>query len=104
MRDCIRKRRNVEIVLAIAVGVILYSVGVLQGSSPDALVTQTTSASPAGEPARSGVCEGEAEKLIGHKPIRIGRSVRAPKKLRDVSPKYPEHCCHLARVPLTRSI
>jgi hypothetical protein len=40
--------------------------------------------------ARSGVCEREAEKLVGQKAVRIGRSVRAPKKLRDVPPKYPE--------------
>jgi hypothetical protein len=39
---------------------------------------------------RSGVCEREAEKLVGQKPVRIGGSVRAPKKLRDVPPKYPE--------------
>jgi TonB family protein len=36
------------------------------------------------------VCEREAEKLVGQKAVRIGRSVRAPKKLRDVPPKYPE--------------
>jgi len=40
--------------------------------------------------ARSGVCERQAEKLVGQKAVRIGRSVRAPKKLRDVRPKYPE--------------
>jgi hypothetical protein len=36
------------------------------------------------------VCEREAERLVGQKAVRIGRSVRAPKKLRDVPPKYPE--------------
>jgi hypothetical protein len=39
---------------------------------------------------RPGVCEHEAEKLLGEKPVRIDRSVRAPKKIRDVPPKYPE--------------
>jgi hypothetical protein len=36
------------------------------------------------------VCEREAEKYVDQKPVRIGRSVRAPKKLRHVPPKYPE--------------
>ena len=40
--------------------------------------------------ARPGVCEREAEKRVGQKAIRIGRSVRAPKRLRHVPPKYPE--------------
>jgi protein TonB len=36
------------------------------------------------------VCEREAEKLLGQKAVRVGRSIRAPKKLRDVPPKYPQ--------------
>jgi hypothetical protein len=39
---------------------------------------------------RPGVCEREAEKLVGQKAVRIGRSMLAPKKLRHVPPKYPE--------------
>lgn len=40
--------------------------------------------------ARAGVCEREAEKLTGQKPVRIGGSIRAPKQLREVSPNYPK--------------
>ena len=40
--------------------------------------------------ARAGVCEREAEQLVGQKPVRVGRSVRPPKKLRDVNPKLPD--------------
>jgi len=45
----------------------------------------------ASEPApRAGVCEREGGKLVGKKPVAARRSVRPPKKLRDVRPKYPE--------------
>ncbi len=39
--------------------------------------------------ARVGVCSREGEKLVGQKPVKLGRSVRGPKKIRDVRPKYP---------------
>ena len=55
------------------------------------LQTSSQSSDPAGKPAiRPGVCDREAEKLLGQKPVRVGGSVPAPKKLRDVQPKYPE--------------
>ena len=39
---------------------------------------------------RLGVCEREGESLLGQKPVRVGGTIAAPKKLRDVSPKFPE--------------
>jgi hypothetical protein len=55
------------------------------------LPANSQSSDPAGKPAiRPGVCDREAEKLLGQKPVRVGGSVPAPKKLRDVRPKYPE--------------
>ena len=39
---------------------------------------------------RPGVCEREGESVLGQKPVRVGGSIAAPKKVRDVSPKYPE--------------
>jgi len=62
---------------------IALSVVVLQANSQ--------SSDPGGEPVmRHSVCDREAEKLLGQKPVRVGGSVPAPKKLRDVQPKYPE--------------
>ena len=40
--------------------------------------------------ARAGVCEREAEKLVGQKPVRISGSIRPPKKLRGLPPELPE--------------
>jgi hypothetical protein len=40
--------------------------------------------------APSGVCMQEGQKLVGASPILIGKSVRQPKKVRNVAPKYPE--------------
>ena len=39
---------------------------------------------------RPGVCEREGESVLGQKPVRVGGSIAAPRKVRDVSPKYPE--------------
>jgi hypothetical protein len=40
--------------------------------------------------APSGVCMREGRKLVGVSPVLIGKSVRQPKKVRNVTPKYPE--------------
>ena len=40
--------------------------------------------------ATSGVCMREGQKLVGVSPVLIGKSVRQPKKVRNVTPKYPE--------------
>ena len=37
-----------------------------------------------------GTCEREAEKLLHQTAVRIRGAVRAPKKIRDARPKYPE--------------
>ena len=42
------------------------------------------------ELSRYGVCEKEGVKIVGRTPARVGRGVRAPRKLRDAKPQYPE--------------
>jgi hypothetical protein len=42
------------------------------------------------KPARQGVCDREGEKVVGHKPVHVGGSIKAPKQVRHVAPKYPE--------------
>src|SRR5580765_5394135 len=37
-----------------------------------------------------GICEREGAAVVGTTPIRVGKAARAPKKVRDVRPKYPE--------------
>jgi hypothetical protein len=74
-------------------GLCLSSFVHLHGSALEVVaVPGHTQSSDSSEKAatRPGVCEREAEKLVGQKAVQIGRSVRAPKKLRDVPPKYPE--------------
>jgi hypothetical protein len=47
---------------------------------------KTQALRPAGKGVvRPGVCDREAEKFVSEKPVRIERSVPAPKKIRDVS-------------------
>lgn len=84
----------VRFVLAVAIGLSLGSVVhlhasvvelIAEGSRRHAFVRFRSAAAD-----RSGVCEREAEKLLGQKAVRIGRSTRAPKKLRHVPPNYPE--------------
>jgi hypothetical protein len=38
----------------------------------------------------AGACEREAPKLVGKEAVRVGGQIRAPRKLRDVSPSYPK--------------
>ena len=40
--------------------------------------------------AKPGVCEREAIALVGRRPATIAGKVPAPKKIRDVHPKYPQ--------------
>jgi len=42
------------------------------------------------ESLRFGICEREGPRLVGVKPIRPGKGVHAPTKLRNVGPSYPE--------------
>jgi TonB family protein len=83
----------VRFVFAVAMGLSLDSVVHLHASVVELMaVPDDTHSSDSGAQAAdgSGVCEREAEKLLGQKAVRIGRSTRAPKKLRHVPPKYPE--------------
>ena len=42
------------------------------------------------ERSRLGVCEREGATIVGRPPARVGKGVRAPTKLRDARPQYPE--------------
>jgi outer membrane biosynthesis protein TonB len=42
------------------------------------------------ELSRYGVCEREGVKIVGRTPARVGKGVRAPRKLRDAKPQYPD--------------
>jgi hypothetical protein len=54
-------------------------------------VAESTASGPASSPQiRFGVCQREGEKLVGQQPVRVGGKVRAPRKLHNVSPRYPE--------------
>jgi hypothetical protein len=89
--NCACRESAVSFTLAVAVALCVSSVH-LYGSPVElvALADQTQASEPSEKPVpRPGVCEREAEKLVGQKAVRIGGSVRTPKKLRDVPPKYP---------------
>jgi outer membrane biosynthesis protein TonB len=91
--NCAGNRSTSRFVLAVAMGLSLNSVDHLRAFAAEVVADQNkTQALHPGEKAtaRPGVCEREAEQLVGQKPVLIGRSVRAPKKLRDFPPKYPE--------------
>jgi outer membrane biosynthesis protein TonB len=49
----------------------------------------TGPASPRRDTERPGVCERQAVKLVGQQAVQVGRTVKAPKKIRNVSPHYP---------------
>jgi hypothetical protein len=57
-------------------------------SRADALSGQDASGQT--RPARTGVCEREAEKLLGQKAVLISESIRPPKRLRGLPPVLPE--------------
>ena len=93
MAKCARSRLTVRSLLAVTMGLSLSLLVHLHGSAVQAIGipdhSQSSDSTKSGA-VGSGVCEREAEKLLGQKAVRIGRSVRAPKKVRDVPPKYPE--------------
>jgi hypothetical protein len=37
-----------------------------------------------------GICEREGQQFVGERPVRAGRSVRAPRRVRDVKPALAE--------------
>ena len=61
------------------------------GSQPTAvrLIYRRRPTPGALELARRGVCEREASKFVGTSPALVGKSVRTPKKIRQVHPAYP---------------
>src|SRR4051812_558345 len=73
-----RTRTTLRVVFVIAAGLSLSSAVHLHASAAQKRTVQP------------GFCDGEAEKLLHQKPVRIRGSVRAPKKIRDVRPNYPE--------------
>jgi outer membrane biosynthesis protein TonB len=42
------------------------------------------------ELSRYGVCQREGVKIVGRTPARVAKGIRAPRKLRDAKPQYPE--------------
>jgi hypothetical protein len=86
-------RATLGIVVAVATGLSLSSPDYLHGSG--AHIVADSNMTQASHPVEKrsvqpGVCDREAEKLLDQKPVRIRGSVRAPKTIRDVRPKYPE--------------
>jgi hypothetical protein len=49
----------------------------------------TEAAAPRLDTERAGVCERQAVKLVGQKAVRVDKTIKAPKKIRNVSPHYP---------------
>ena len=91
--NCARGESTVRFVWRVGIGLFLSFSVHLHGSAVEGLgIPDRAQSSDSTEngATRPGVCEREAEKLVGQKAARIGGSVRAPKKLRDVPPKYPE--------------
>jgi hypothetical protein len=86
-------RARKRCVIAVAILLNLGVVNRLHGTATAAIADHVKLAANMqtdSKAARPGVCERNGEKLEGQKPIRVGRSVRAPKKLRNVSPNYPK--------------
>ena len=50
--------------------------------------TNASTAQPVRPPASA--CQGEAPKLLGKEAVRVSGQIRAPRKLRHVSPSYPK--------------
>ena len=91
--NCARGESTVRFVMGVGIGLLLNFSVQLHGSVVEGLAipyrAQSSDSIEKGA-TRPGVCDREAEKLVGQKAVRIGGSVRAPRKLRDVPPKYPE--------------
>jgi len=93
MRTNFAGSRVIPRIVALATGLSLSFVDRLHGSAAgigdDQNTTQASGRVEKGS-ARRDVCERDADKLLSEKRVRIDRSVRAPKKIHDVRPKYPE--------------
>lgn len=51
---------------------------------------RTAPATTQAEPHQIGVCARESVKIVKQAPVRIGGSIRPPKKTHNVSPVYPD--------------
>jgi hypothetical protein len=91
--NCARGESTIRFVMGIGIGLFLSFSVHLHGSVVEGLAipyrAQSSDSTEKGA-TRPGVCEREAEKVVGQKAVRIGGSVRAPRKLRHVPPKYPK--------------
>jgi hypothetical protein len=77
--NCARSESTVRFVLAVGLGLFLSTFVHLHGSAVEAIAVpdqKQSSDSSNNTVARPGVCEREAEKLLGQEAVRIGRSVR----------------------------
>ena len=68
--------------VAVATGLIVYAWDGSHGAEAQTPASTNNT--------RWGMCEREAEKLLGQKPVRIGGSIRQPKKSREMKPNYPK--------------
>lgn len=84
---CTRRTRSLQTLLRI---VLAVAMGMWVDSSNRANRVSAHTADEQGSQVQAGVCEREAAELLGQKTVSIGGSIRPPKKLRSVAPKYPE--------------
>jgi len=63
---------------------------ILTGVSVAGFCGLTGLAQTASDPSREGICQREGSSIVGVTPVRTGKSIRAPKKIHDVRPQYPE--------------
>jgi hypothetical protein len=93
MTTLARNRSAVPFTVAVTVVMSLVSMNELGGSVVSGVAvpqkTQSFDRSERQSP-RPGICQRNAEKLVGQKALRINRSDHAPKKVRNVLPRYPD--------------
>ena len=90
--NLVRKRATLLVIVAAVVGVGVGYPRYVHSSGTGIVVDQNKmqASHPTDKRSSPGVCERDGEKFVGQKPVRIDRSVRAPKKTRDVRPNYAE--------------
>ena len=49
----------------------------------------TVAVAQARSDARAGICQREGAAIVGVVPVRVGKTVRTPKKTHDVAPRFP---------------
>jgi hypothetical protein len=91
--SCAPNRPTAAFIVAVLVALNLNSFDRLHGISAEFVsISEQKPSSDQSEELlhRPGVCRRNAEQLVGQKAVAVDRSVEAPKKIRNVSPKYPE--------------